>query len=110
MPLSLWLYENAILRCRSVTAALLRVKRVTVLDYRWDQFLLVHIARHVWATRCDERWRGQEEEQDRQAHMDDESKIKKKLREIDDIKTRQRWRLENAIERKRPRFFEEEDE
>lgn len=43
-------FQLRILQCRSVTAALLRVKQVARL-VRWDKFLLREIALAVWSTR-----------------------------------------------------------
>lgn len=45
--------ERGIDRCRMATIAFLCVKRAGGL-WRWDKFLLAHIARHVWATRSEE--------------------------------------------------------
>lgn len=52
-PTELAALERGIDRCRMATVAFLRVKRAGGL-WRWDKFLLAHIARHVWATRGEE--------------------------------------------------------
>lgn len=48
-------FERGVLHCRSVVAAMLRVKRVGQL-WRWDKFLLRELAYAVWATRYDKGW------------------------------------------------------
>ena len=48
-------FERGVLRCRSVTVALLRVKKAANL-WRWDKFLLKEVAIAVWATRYEEEW------------------------------------------------------
>ena len=48
-------YERCVLRCRTVVAALLRVKKAGEL-WRWDKFLLREVAYVVWATRYEEKW------------------------------------------------------
>lgn len=52
-PAEIAALERGIDRCRLATVALLRIKRVGAL-WRWDKFLLAHVARHVWATRSEE--------------------------------------------------------
>lgn len=49
-------FEWGVLRCRAATIALLRVKRAGRLVL-WERFLLVAMARSVWATRCAAVWR-----------------------------------------------------
>lgn len=51
----LWAFERGVLRCRSVVAAMMRVKRVGQL-WRWDKFLLREVAYAVWARRYNESW------------------------------------------------------
>lgn len=50
IPPKLVAFERAILGCRAVTVAFLRVKKATNLA-RWDRFLLGLVAQHVWASR-----------------------------------------------------------
>ena len=52
-PAEIAAIERGIDHCRMATVAFLRVKRAGGL-WRWDKFLLAHIARHVWATRSEE--------------------------------------------------------
>lgn len=55
-PADLWALEKAILRCRSSTVALLKLKHTGKIDFRWDKYLIAQIARVVWASRRDDAW------------------------------------------------------
>ena len=106
VPLSLWLFENALLRCRSAAVALIRVKSTSKIDCQWDRLLLTHIARIVWASRCEDGWMTN---QDRSV-LEETDRLK---REEHDLALRERAIKERkaelhmaAIESVRPHFFD----
>jgi hypothetical protein len=48
-------FEKGVIKCRSATIAMIRVKRAGHL-HKWDKYLLKHLADYIWATRCHEEW------------------------------------------------------
>lgn len=99
-PLEIWYFEQAVLRCRAAVAALLRVKRVAKVDYRWDQLLLAEIARTVWMSRDDDIWTSEAEWKRLFEDEEDMRQIQRKEHEIRQLKKRRDSRTNAAFKRK----------
>lgn len=106
VPLSLWIFENALLRCRSVAVALIRVKKTSKIDFRWDKWLLTHIARIVWASRCEDGWMPDED----RCNLEEYDRLKQEECDWDrrkrEIEKREKELSKAAIESARPHFFD----
>lgn len=53
---SLLPFQQAVLKCRTATCAMIWAKKKTC-SAQWDKFLLREIAYQVWATRYDTKWK-----------------------------------------------------